>query len=290
MDSPKSSNHKYPGFLTIDVEDYYHILGVSGTPPVQHWDKLNSRVELGMQKYFELLEQKNIKATLFFLGYIASKHPQLVRKAVELGHEIASHGMYHQQIGILGQKAFYRDALDSRKLLEDISGKQLRGWRSPGFSIGKDTPWFFDTLSEAGYSYDSSITPYNKSHRMLCGGSLRPEFISTQSGKILEFPITVIKIGQLRLSMFGGGYLRFFPYWLISLMKERVLSAYPLTIYIHPRELDPHHPQLEMNLKRKFMSYVNMDSVPAKLEMLLDATNYLTLGDYYDLLTNEKQQ
>lgn len=275
---------RYNGFFTIDVEDYYHILGVSGLPPIGEWDKIDSRVEIGMNRYFELLERKNIRATLFFLGYIASRNPQLVRRAIELGHEIASHGMYHQEIRGRDHKAFHDDATNSKKLLEDICGKDVKGWRSPGFSIGWSTPWFFDTLIEAGYKYDSSIMPIRRSHKGLVENSLKPGFVNTGSGKIFEFPISVVEIGKLRISMFGGGYLRFFPYSLISIMKDRVLRDYPLTIYVHPREMDPDHPRISMNLFRKFKSYVNMESVKAKLELLLDATDYQTFGDYYDTL------
>ena len=224
MDENGKIDKQNPVFMTIDVEEYYHILGVKGTLPIHEWDSLESRVELGMQKCFDLLERMNTRATLFFLGYIAAKHPRLVRRAVDLGHEIASHGMYHQEIDHLSKSAFYRDASDSRKLLEDISGREVRGWRSPGFSSNMSTPWFFDVLVETGYKYDSSIMPMKKSIQGVNHLMRDPRFIHVQSGKIFEYPISVVEFGFLRVCMFGGGYLRLFPQFLISLMKDRVLD------------------------------------------------------------------
>lgn len=278
----KTAREKRPGFLTIDVEDFYHIIGVRGTPPVEAWDRLPSRVEIGLERYFELLAAKEVKATMFFLGYIARRHPGLVRRAIELEHEVASHGMYHREVSKIDSDEFYRDARESRLLLEDISGVKVRGMRSPGFSIGGATPWFFDRLLEAGYEYDSSALPIRWDRRSISGGSLAPGYVVCSGGRIFEFPITVARLLGLRVSMFGGGYLRFFPQWLISVMARKVLHEYPLTIYIHPREIDPGHPRIEMNAYRKFKSYINLASVPAKLEMLMGSTRFLRMGDYYD--------
>jgi len=267
--------------MTIDVEDYYQIIGVKGTPPLEMWDKLPSRIELGLNRYFELLAAKDIKATLFFLGYVGSKQPDLVRRAVACGHEIASHGMYHRKISGMKPEEFSQDARDSRHILQDISGQEVLGWRSPGFFIGKDTPWFFERLLAAGYQYDSSVLPFGKDRISMIDGALAPGFISCTGGRIFEFPITQVKVLGTRISVFGGGYLRFCPYWLLKLLTARVLTQYPLTIYIHPREIDPHHPRIEMNALRRFKSYVNLASVPAKLNMLLDATEFIRMGDYF---------
>lgn len=281
MDKHSKDIERQPGFFTIDVEDYYHIIGVSGTPPVKSWDNIPSRVDKGLRALFELLDRHQTKATLFFLGYVARRHPELVREALSLGHELASHGMYHREVRLQEQDEFYLDATESKKLLEDIGGVEVIGWRSAGFSINRSTPWFFEKLIEAGYKYDSSIVPNRMSHNSLLNAEPAPFPIHTDNGKILEFPIGVADLPGSKISMFGGGYLRFFPKGLIKQMAEATLAKRPLLIYIHPRELDPRHPRIEMNALRKFKSYINMSSVPDKLDTLLNLTDYTTLGAYY---------
>jgi len=189
--------------------------------------------------------------------------------------------MYHQEVRYQSSGAFLSDAKDSKALLEDISGTKILGWRSAGFSVNQNTPWFFDKLLEAGYSYDSSIVPNRLGHKRLFAADAAPSFVSTSNGKIFEFPIGVADLGFLQVGMFGGGYLRFFPLDSIERMAKKTLKTRPLLIYIHPREMDPGHPKLSMNLFRYFKSYINMTSVPSKLDILLKITDYRTLGDYY---------
>lgn len=282
--SPNPRPARHPVFYTVDVEDYYHILGVKGTPPVTQWDSLPARVERGLARHFDLLAEHGARATLFFLGYIAKRFPHLVRKAVELGHEVASHGFYHQEVRDMQRSVFEADAADSRKLLEDLSGKEVRGWRSAGFTMGEGTPWFFSSLLEAGYAYDSSIVQNRPQHDTLFRGENRPTFLTTESGRICEFPITMAEFGSLKINMFGGGYLRFFPAWLLGRAASRELTRKPLLIYIHPRELDPGHPRLQMSIYRHFKSYVNLSGVPRKLTLLLGLAESQTLGEHYEQL------
>jgi len=278
----ESLKHRKPGFFTIDVEDYYHIIGVSGTPPISQWDSIPSRVEYGLHKLLDLLELHNVKATLFFLGYIAKRFPHLVTEAQAMGHEIASHGMYHLEVRLQTSEQFYQDARDSRLLLEDLSGVEVRGWRSAGFSMSQRTPWFFEKLLAAGYSYDSSVVPSRLGHHRLFVADSAPSRIGTGTGRIYEFPISVVNFMGIQVSMFGGCYLRFFPQKAIVTMADKTLKQRPLMIYIHPRELDQEHPRIKMNLVRRYKSYINLSTVPTKLETLLGLTNFLTLGEYYD--------
>lgn len=276
-----TGKHRQPGFFTVDVEDFYHIIGVSGTPNISEWDSINPRVSKGFFRLLELLDSTETKATFFFLGYIAKRFPELVKEAHTRGHEIASHGMYHQEVRHQSSAEFLSDAKASKALLEDISGEKLLGWRSAGFSMNQHTPWFFDKLLEAGYSYDSSIVPNRLGHKRLFAADASPAFVTTGSGRIFEFPIGVADIGMLQVGMFGGGYLRFFPQAAICRMALQTLQKRPLLIYIHPREMDPGHPRISMNPFRYFKSYINMSSVPDKLGTLLSITEYRTLGEYY---------
>ncbi len=279
MENMEALRQQHPLLFTIDVEDYFHIIGVSGTPPVSTWDSLPGRVEHGLRALFELLGRHHAKATLFFLGYMAKRYPHLVREANALGHEIASHGMSHEEVNTLGRERFLQDAEGSRKLLEDICSREVWGWRSAGFSVDEGTPWFFDTLLKAGYFYDSSLVPTRRDHRELFGAEAFPAMLG--SG-IYEFPVGVADVLGNKLNMFGGGYLRFFPAPLVEQMARRTLARRPLVVYIHPREMDSGHPRVRMNLYRRFKSYVNMDSVPGKLERLLNLARCETLGSFYE--------
>ena len=273
---------KHPVIFTIDVEGFYHILDVSGTPQISEWDQIPSRVEYGLNRLLDLLASRNQCCTMFFLGYIAQRFPGLVKRAVELGHEIASHGMYHTMVSTQTAAQFASDAADSRKLLEDVSGQAVSGWRSAGFSPNHSTPWYFEELVKSGYKYDSSLVPNRKQHQAMSPIQLAPYPIHTPSGKLLEFPISVAQIAGNYVNMFGGGYLRFFPAWLIKQEARKVRAERPLIVYIHPREMDPGHPKINMNVLRRFKSYVNIQSVPGKLNLLLDNSVCITAREYYN--------
>ncbi len=281
QDNVKMAVQNYPGLFTIDVEDYYHIIGVRGTPPISAWDSISPRVEIGLTRLFEHLAEHNAKATCFFLGYIARRFPDLVKRAHSLGHEIASHGMYHQEVFKQSPEAFIEDANTSKKILEDTAGVEVKGWRSAGFTIDQNCKWIFDILSQIGYRYDSSLIPNRSKHRFLPNLRNSPFLVETSHGKMVEFPMSVGKMLNHSVCMFGGGYLRFFPLGLISSQADKLLQTKPLMIYIHPRELDKEHPRLKMNPFRYFKSYINLDSVPGKIENLLGKTTYITLDEYY---------
>jgi polysaccharide deacetylase family protein (PEP-CTERM system associated) len=145
--------------FSIDVEDWFNLSGTGLEPPSSQWDRLESRVERNFRSLLELLADGGGTATCFFIGYFARRFPHLVHEAVAAGHEIASHSYFHRLVYEMSPADFHQDALDSRKLLEDISGWPVRGFRAPAFSVTERTPWFFDKLAEAGYQYDSSVFP-----------------------------------------------------------------------------------------------------------------------------------
>jgi polysaccharide deacetylase family protein (PEP-CTERM system associated) len=181
----------------------------------------------------------------------------------------------------MGREAFYEDAHRARKLLEDISGVPVLGYRSAGFSARQDTPWFFEMLAEAGYQYDSSVFPAKCSHGGISEYRREPHEIISNNSKILEFPITVTDFLGKPLCFFGGGYLRLFPYQLIRRMARQVLTeGRPVVFYIHPREIDPEHPRLPMNRRRRFKSYVNLASTESKLGSIFRDFQTTTFRDY----------
>jgi|GEM_PF-4100419 len=204
------------GFFTIDVEDYHHIIGVSVTPGISQWDGMIPRVEVGLNRRFELMEWYQVRGTLFFLGYLARRFPETGRRALALGHEMASHGMYHQSVPGMTAERFLSEARDARLLLEDIAGMEVLGWRSAGFLVDGRSPWYFDQLAEAGYRYDSSLIPNRMRHKRMLADQIRLGRIGTAAGSIYEFPLSVVPIAGIETGLFGGVYLRFCPKGLLD--------------------------------------------------------------------------
>jgi len=257
-------------FLTIDVEDWYHILDLKATPDVNSWSKLDSRVEKNFMLLLDELDKYNAKANCFFLGWIADNYPHLVREAFKRGHEISSHGYSHQLVYTQLKEVFYNDIITTRKVLEDTIGFPVFGYRAPGFSITNTNLWAFEEIVKAGYTYDSSIFPANRAHGGLVGSSIHPHIIHTGSGNLIELPISVFTFFKQRVCFSGGGYLRLFPYFfIIKMVKQYEKLHAPVVFYIHPREIDLHQPKLKMSFSRSFKSYYNLASTLPKLRKIL---------------------
>ena len=240
-----------------------------------------SRVEQNFYHLLEIFARKNVRTTCFFLGWVGERFSHLVREAEAQGHEIASHGYAHRLVYEMTPKEFYEDAVRSRKLLEDISGSPVWGYRAAGFSVTERTPWFFDELSKAGYYYDASVFPAARSHGGIRSALRSPHIVQRSNSRLLEFPMSVAGWDRKPTCFFGGGYLRLFPYWLIRKMARQVLAAgRPVVFYIHPREVDPAHPRLPMNLCRRFKSYINLQRTEKKISRILDEFPVTTFRDF----------
>jgi polysaccharide deacetylase family protein (PEP-CTERM system associated) len=270
MASPPPRHSVMTCIFSVDVEDWFHVLDLPSAPRPAQWDLLPSRVEQGFLRLLDLFSERDVQVTCFFLGWVARRFSHLVKEADKRGHEIASHGCLHRLVYEMTRSEFLADAIESRKVLEDIVGRRVVGYRSAGFSVVEETPWFFDALIEAEYGYDSSVFPAKRGHGGLRTDQLAPFFVGSPSGALIEFPITVAKILSMPICFFGGGYLRLFPLSLIEAMTSRVLAERrPVVFYIHPREVDPSHPRLPMSLGRRFKSYVNLRTTEAKIRRLL---------------------
>lgn len=268
-------------YFTIDVEDWFNILDSPAVPPINKWDKLDHRFEYNLNILLELLAKHRTHATLFWLGWFAEHYPALVRQCAEAGHEIASHGYGHILAYESGQEAFYNDISRAKKLLEDIIGKSVIGFRAAGFSTTDDSHWVFDEIARAGYKYDSSVFPAERGHGGMLHSELLPYVIHTEYGDITEFPQSVVKFAGQRISFFGGGYLRLAPYWLIKYGIKRLQKhKRPLIVYVHPREIDPSHPHLRLSPWRTFKCYVNLPSTYYKLDTLLKQYNFVPMNEY----------
>jgi polysaccharide deacetylase family protein (PEP-CTERM system associated) len=271
--------------LTIDVEDWFHILDDSAVPSIEHWSSLETRIERNLETMLALLDAFSVKATFFWLGWIAKRHKGLVRKCQNAGHEVASHGYAHVLAYEVGRKAFRRDITRAKAILEDVTGGPIRGFRAPGFSITHKAPWAFEITKEIGYEYDSSIFPAIRGHGGIANTILGPHLIETAAGNLIEMPLSVIEVFGRRASLFGGGYLRLAPVSLIKWGIQKLEQAQrPLILYVHPREIDPDHPRLPLPLFRRFKCYVNLKSTLPKLEWLCQNYSFCTMHEMANFL------
>ncbi len=265
--------------FTVDVEDWFHILALPRMPDVSEWNTLPSCVSRNFHAMLEIFRDRQVQVTCFFLGWVAERFPELVKAAVEQGHEIASHGYSHTLVYQMTPAQFLADISKSKRIIEDIAGMPVIGYRAPGFSVTQDTPWFFEQLAQAGYRFDSSVFPGPRQHGGLIAGNRHPSSVETAHGRIEEFPISVASMLGRPTCFFGGGYLRLAPYGLIKRMSKRVLGeGRPVIFYVHPREIDPAHPRMAMNPVRRFKSYVNLDTTRRKIEQLLKDFSFTTFN------------
>lgn len=256
--------------LTIDVEDYFQVSAFAPYIRRSDWDARECRVERNVERILALLDARGVKATFFTLGWVAERYPQLVRRIVAGGHELASHGYGHQRASDLDRAAFHDDVARAKAILEDLGGVAVRGYRAPSFSIGERNLWAFDTLAETGHAYSSSIYPIRHDHY---GMPDAPRFAHRVAGGLLEVPVSTVRLGGRNLPSSGGGYFRLLPYaasrWLIGRVNREDREA--AVFYFHPWEIDAGQPRVPgIDARTRFRHYVNIARMERKLESLLD--------------------
>ncbi len=255
--------------LTIDVEDYFQVSAFAPHIPRSTWDSLPCRIEANVDRILALLEHKNVHATFFTLGWIAERYPHAIRRIVDGGHEIASHGYEHFRATEQGYGQFLADIRLAKAVLEDISGCNIQGYRAPSFSIGPQNPWAFECIAEAGYRYSSSIYPIRHDHY---GAPDAPRFAHEVRPGLLELPVTTVRMLNANWPAGGGGYFRLLPYrvsrW--SIARVNAVDRQPAMFYFHPWEIDPDQPRVEgPGIKTRFRHYLNLDRMHARLSRLL---------------------
>ncbi|HEY8099310.1 MAG TPA: XrtA system polysaccharide deacetylase [Burkholderiaceae bacterium] len=256
--------------MTIDVEDYFQVSAFASHISRDSWPALPCRVEANVDRILALLSSANVKATFFTLGWIAERYPAMVRRIVDNGHELASHGYGHLRASDQTAAEFNDDITRSKSLLEDIGGQKVLGYRAPSFSIGTKNLWALDTLLQAGYRYSSSIYPIQHDHY---GMPDAPRFAFYPNGKdgLLEVPITTVRMMNKNLPAGGGGYFRFFPYSVSRWFLQKVNREDKQSgiFYFHPWELDPGQPrQVGVSAKTRFRHYVNLDRMEGRIKAL----------------------
>ena len=255
--------------LTIDVEDYFQVSAFAPYIRRDEWDARECRIERNVGRILELLSQRDIKATFFTLGWVAERYPQLVRAIVAGGHELASHGYGHERASDLSRDAFTQDVTRAKKMLEDLGGKPVLGYRAPSFSIGTANLWAFDVLAEAGYSYSSSVYPIKHDHY---GMPDSPRFAYRLANGLLEVPVTTLRMMNRNLPSSGGGYFRLLPYALSRWMLRKVNreDRESAVFYFHPWEIDPGQPRIAgIDARTRFRHYVNINRTEGRLQSLM---------------------
>jgi polysaccharide deacetylase family protein (PEP-CTERM system associated) len=255
--------------LTIDVEDYFQVSAFAPYIPRDQWDARVCRVERNVERILLLLDTYNTKATFFTLGWVAERYPHLVRLIVDDGHELASHGYGHERVSDLTEATFFADIESAKKLLEDLSGREVKGYRAPSFSIGEGNLWAFDCLERAGYRYSSSIYPIRHDHY---GMPDAPRFAHQVRSGLLEVPVTTARFLDRNWPASGGGYFRLMPYvvsrWLLQQVNRH--DGQSAVFYFHPWEIDHAQPHIDgINTKTRFRHYLNLHKTESRLRRLL---------------------
>lgn len=257
-------------YLTIDVEDYFHVSAFENIVGYKRWSEFEPRVVKNTETILSLLQQYGIKATFFVLGWVADNFPQLVKKIDAHGHEVGCHSYQHRLIYNLTPAEFKRDTKQSKDILEQIIGKKVNGYRAPSYSITKNSLWALDVLEELGFRYDSSIFPIYHD-RYGIPDSPRFEY-QLPAHNLKEYPISTSLFMGRKIPVAGGGYFRLFPYWFTKMALKNIneKERQPFIFYLHPWEIDPGQPRMQ-NVKRlsKFRHYNNLHKTLERFTMLL---------------------
>jgi polysaccharide deacetylase family protein (PEP-CTERM system associated) len=273
--------------LTVDLEDWFHICGVADYLPRGQWDRLESRVLENTLTLLDLLDRHKARATFFVLGWVAERNPDLVREIARRGHEIASHGYFHQRVYTLPADAFQRDLLKSLEILSPLSAAPILGFRAPEWSIRDDSLWALDIVKQAGLLYDASMAPL-----AVIGNQAYPKYIrqiNTSRGALWEVPPLVGPTPWLNLPVGGGWGLRIFPYSLIRHFIRRQDRQYgPAVMFVHPREMDLHSPVADIPFIKRFVVSAGIWSTGQRLQRLFGEFAFTCISDYLLTLVKEK--
>lgn len=256
--------------MSVDVEDYFQVSAFEKYIAREAWGDQECRVESNVDRILALFDRHGVKATFFTLGWIAERYPAMVRRMVEQGHELASHGWSHVRVTQQNPDEFRQDVVRTKAFLEDLSGQEIIGYRAASYSIGADNLWALDVLGETGHRYSSSIYPIKHD---LYGMPDAPRFaFRPTDGDLVEFPVTTVRLGGRNLPCGGGGWFRLVPYAAMRMALQRVnaVDRESVIFYFHPWEIDPDQPrQSGLDAKTRFRHYLNLRRMEARLNRLL---------------------
>jgi polysaccharide deacetylase family protein (PEP-CTERM system associated) len=261
--------------FTVDVEEYFQVSALEPFVPRTQWERIPSRLALGVRMLLELMAEQEACGTFFVLGWIAERHAALVQEIARAGHEIASHGWGHERVTQMTPDAFRESVRRSRGTLEDLVGDAVVGYRAPSFSIVRGGEWALDVLLEEGYRYDSSLYPVRRSGYGFADGRRDPHLLERPAGMLYEFPPATLRWGSAVLPAGGGAYFRHLPYSLVqSAMRSAAARHMPATFYIHPWELDPEQPRISVPLSTRVRHYGGLHRTVPRLRRLLSSFRF----------------
>lgn len=270
--------------MTVDVEDYFQVSAFEHCVPRSDWQQLPCRVEANVDRILDLFAGRKTRATFFTLGWVAERYPHMVRRIVDAGHELASHGWEHIRANTQNRAQFRDDVVRTKALLEDLSGKRVNGYRAASYSIGTENLWAHEVLAETGHTYSSSIVPVRHD---LYGIPDAPRFpFRTAGERLLEIPITTVTLAGRNINCGGGGWFRLFPYafsrWAMRSVNEG--EHEPCIFYFHPWEVDPGQPRVPgANARARFRHYLNLGHMHARLVRLLDDFSWGRMDEVFPI-------
>lgn len=269
----------FTNILSFDIEEWFHPEIFSGKFPREQWNQLESRVEASTEIILTFLSKKNLKATFFFLGWVAEKYPHLVTTAAQEGHEIASHGYGHEMITKMQPEAFRADLRKSLQILNSLSNEPVTGYRAPTFSVTNDTLWALPIMIEEGIRYDSSVFPiYHDRYGIPDAPRLPYQIYQNNQVTLAEYPMTTATFGKYNLPCSGGGYFRLFPFpFTKMLMRKCQREKRPIIFYAHPWEFDTGLPQINLGLLGKIRHYKGINKFLKRLDIITDLYPFTSL-------------
>jgi polysaccharide deacetylase family protein (PEP-CTERM system associated) len=271
--------------LTVDVEDYFQVEAFFKHVDRAEWDRRDCRIERNVLRILELFDEARVTATFFTLGWIAERYPALIRQIVKAGHELASHGLAHYRADQQDRAEFLQDVSCAKKILEDCTGVEVKGYRAASFSVTRRSLWAFALLQEAGYDYSSSTYPIQHD---LYGIPEAPgfAFYPLQDHRFMEIPVSAVRRFGVTWPCGGGGYFRLFPYWVSKANLRAVarINQRPCVFYFHPWEIDPGQPRVQnLSFKTKLRHYLNLDKTQPRLKRLLSDFRWQRIDRIYPL-------
>ena len=256
--------------MSIDVEDYFQVSAFEGVVPRDRWDSCESRVVASTSRLLDLFAEYHVHGTFFVLGWVAERHPALIRRIADLGHELASHSYWHRLVYDLTPDTFREDLARARDVIQQAAGVAVRGFRAPSYSVVERSLWALDVLVEEGYAYDASIFPIRHDRYGIPKAPRHAYRVASGSRSLLEVPGSTALIGSVRVPI-GGGYFRLLPYattrWAISTINRT--EQRPAVFYLHPWEIDPDQPRLQAGRVTSWRHYNGIDEAEARLRRLL---------------------
>jgi len=274
-----SQKTQVKNILTIDVEDWFHTSALEPYIALEQWDSLQSTAVPNVHAILELLATQHTKATFFVLGWMAEHYPHLIREIDAAGHEIASHGYRHRLIYRLSRETFREYVKRAKAVLEDLVGRPVQGYRATSFSVVKSTLWALDVIKEAGFTYDSSISPIRHD---IYGIADCPRFPFIHPNGLVEIPASTLRFWGRNFPLGGGGFFRLYPYWLTRKGIESInRRGYPVVVYLHPWELDPDCPKIsQADWRTQVRQYLNLAKSKKRLQNLLSHFSFRPIQEY----------